>query len=477
MSAHALLEVHELSVQAGAAVLLQPLSFALNSGECLVIVGESGAGKSLLAQAIMGQLPPPLTAQGRVQVGGMGSPANEPHWLQRLWGRALALLPQEPALALSPLRTTYQQLNEVFRLVAGLPALEAHSTTQTVLANTGLTHAATAYPWQLSGGMAQRAVTAMALAGGARAIMADEPTKGLDVAWRQVFADTLLEALRGGACAVVITHDMQLAQQLGGQLMVMQQGRVVEQGHTRQVLAAPAHPFTQALVQASPERWDALPIPAVPDAPAFPGNSEPLLSLSGVSKRWTDRPSLFTDMSLEVHAGERLALTGPSGCGKSTLGQIMLGLVKPDSGQVNRHPALHAHAFQKLYQDPVKSFPPKQTLHAHLLAVTKLHRVHWQTVTAWMDRLQLSEQVLARPASQVSGGELQRVALLRTLLAKPAFVFADEPTSRLDPITQRHTVALLCEVLSDSQAALVLVTHDPALARAVSKRFISLGEC
>jgi peptide/nickel transport system ATP-binding protein len=464
-----LLSVDQLAVDAAGTCLLQPVSFALGSGDCMVIVGESGAGKSLLAQAIMGQLPAALSARGQLNILGERSLAAAPHLRQRRWGRTLALLPQEPALALSPLMAIGEQLNEVHRWVAGQDVHAAAAATRQALSACGLHEAAALHPWCLSGGMAQRAAMAVALAGGAQIVLADEPTKGLDDVWRQACADTLLGRLRQGACAVVITHDLALARQLGGRILVMQQGQVVEQGDTAGVLAAPRHAFTRALRDACPAHWPAL--PAMKARPQDP----PLLRLQQVSKRWAGPAHLFSGLSLEVRAGERHALTGPSGCGKSTLGQIMLGLVRPDSGEVMRQPGLHPHAFQKLYQDPVKAFPVHQTLHDHLRQVSQRHRGDWTQVLHWLARLQLSERLLQRPAAQVSGGELQRVALLRALIARPAFVFADEPTSRLDPLSQQQTLALLCEVLAEREAALVLVTHDQALARAVSDRPLLLG--
>lgn len=169
-----------------------------------------------------------------------------------------------------------------------------------------------------------------------------------------------------------------------------------------------------------------------------------------------------------------VAITGESGAGKTTFGNLLLGLSKPDAGTVTRAPGLARTAFQKLYQDPAAAFAPTVALRAALADVLALHRLRWDAVAPLLARLRLGEHLLDRLPSQVSGGELQRFALARVLLLKPALIFADEPTSRLDPITQQETLALLLEAAADSGCAVLLVTHDAEIARAVAQRCISL---
>ncbi len=169
-------------------------------------------------------------------------------------------------------------------------------------------------------------------------------------------------------------------------------------------------------------------------------------------------------------------MQGPSGTGKSTLGNVLLGLVAPDTGRVERSARLRPHAFQKLYQDPVGSFAPHISLAQSLRDAARLHRCDWKAVQQRLAQLRVPEDLLARKPDQVSGGELQRIALARVLVAQPALLFADEPTSRLDPITQQEAIQVLMGAVQETGAALMLVTHDPHLAAAVGTRTLDFAQ-
>ena len=459
-----LLAVEDLGIQVGGKHLLHGISFALRAGEALTLVGESGAGKSLLAQAIMGNLPPGLQATGRITLDGVATRADDAAARRALWGRKLALLPQEPSLALNPLARVAPQLAEVYRLLHRRTASAAATQAHQVLGDAGLGGAAHHYPWQLSGGMAQRAVAAVTLAGGAPVLMVDEPTKGLDAQWRDRMVALFRGVLASGGCLLTITHDLQVAHALGGQVIVLRHGVAVEQGDIGTVMAAPAHPFTRQLIAADPARW--LPF-------AQPAVGEPVVQASGISKAYGTQ-QLFAPMDLEVRSGERIAVQGPSGTGKSTLGNVLLGLLAPDSGRVERSARLRPHALQKLYQDPVGSFAPHISLAQSLRDAARLHRCDWKAVQRRLAQLRVPEDLLARKPEQVSGGELQRIALARVLTAQPALLFADEPTSRLDPITQQEAIETLLSATQETGAALMLVTHDAHLAAAVATRTLHL---
>ncbi|WP_295850224.1 ATP-binding cassette domain-containing protein [uncultured Xylophilus sp.] len=461
-----LLAVDNLGVRAGARTLLQPLSFALHPGECLVLLGESGAGKSLLAQAVMGTLPRALRATGGLVLAGRPLRAGDTAACRPLWGRTLALLPQEPSLALDPLGRLAPQLAEVHALVRGLDTDAADAAARQALDGAGLAAAARQYPWQISGGMAQRAATAIALAGGARVLLADEPTKGLDAHWRDRTVAALQAVQQAGGCTVVITHDLQVARALGGRLLVLQDGAVVESGDTAAVLAAPQHAFTRRLVAADPAAWPRRPAPA-----GAPG--APVLQARGLAKRFGAR-TLFEGIDLDLRTGQRWAVQGPSGTGKSTLGNVLLGLLPPDAGRIDRAPGLGRWALQKLYQDPVASFPPQVRLERVLRDAARRHGQPWSAVEDRLARLRLPDGVLGRRAAEVSGGELQRIALARVLAARPALLFADEPTSRLDPITQQEALQVLLDAIDETGSALLLVTHDDALAAAVGTDLLRL---
>ncbi|MGI3169934.1 ABC transporter ATP-binding protein [Pseudooceanicola sp. C21-150M6] len=460
-----LLKAEDITVSQGGTPILHPVSLRLEAGEPLVILGETGSGKSLLAQAIMGTLPRDLTARGRVALGDHLLDAARPEGFRPLWGRQIAVLPQEPWLSLDPLMRACGQVAEAHRLVRGLGTAEARAQAAGDLDRLGLTGAGPRYPHELSGGMAQRVAIAAARAGGARIVIADEPTKGLDAARRDEVADLLLAELARGGGLLVITHDLALARRIGGRMIVLRDGRVVESGPTGNVMAAPAQPYTRDLIAADPENWDRR-------KPAAAG--APVLTVTGLA---ADRggAELFSDLSFELTEGRMLGVTGPSGCGKSTLGDVALGLLRPAAGQVERAEGLAATAFQKLYQDPVAAFPRHRTLGRTLADVARRHGQSQARIDALMPRLGLAPVLLTRRPDAVSGGELQRLALLRLLLVRPKFIFADEPTSRLDPITQKQVIDLLCETATTEGCAIMLVSHDPALVARTAEQVLPIG--
>ncbi|RYH01605.1 ABC transporter ATP-binding protein [Salipiger sp. IMCC34102] len=460
-----LLKASNITVSQDGTPILEPVSLRLEAGEPLVILGETGSGKSLLAQAIMGTLPRDLAARGQVALGDHLLDAARPVGFRALWGRQIAVLPQEPWLSLDPLMRVQSQVTEAHRLVNGKPVAEARTQASADLDRLGLTGAGHRYPHELSGGMAQRVAIAAARAGGARIVIADEPTKGLDAARRDDVADLLLAELARGGGLLVITHDLALARRIGGQMIVLRKGQVVEEGPTAAVMAAPSQAYTRELIAADPENWK-------PRTKQAAGSA--VLTATGLAAgRGGTR--LFSDVSFDLSEGEILGVTGPSGCGKSTLGGVVLGLIDAADGVVNRADGLKATAFQKLYQDPVAAFPRHRTLARTLDDVARRHGQALGRIEELLPRLGLSPALLSRRPDAVSGGELQRLALLRLLLVRPSLIFADEPTSRLDPITQKQVIDLLCETARSEGCAIMLVSHDPALVSRTADKMLSLG--
>lgn len=198
-----------------------------------------------------------------------------------------------------------------------------------------------------------------------------------------------------------------------------------------------------------------------------------VVSVAGVSKRFGAQ-QLFVDVSADIGRGEFVAVTGPSGSGKTTFGNIVLGLLKADGGTVRRADGLARTAFQKIYQDPAAAFAPTVTLRRSLQDLVALHRLSWAELSTLMERLRLPTALLDRLPSQVSGGELQRFSIARVLMLRPALIFADEPTSRLDPLTQQETLFLLREHARQHRCAVLLVTHDPDIAANLAQRQIRL---
>ncbi|OYO26766.1 ABC transporter ATP-binding protein [Janthinobacterium sp. PC23-8] len=448
--------------------IVDGVSLRVAAGGALTLLGESGSGKSLLAQAIMGTLAPGLRAEGAIVIGGERFDAADQHSRRRLWGRALALLPQEPWLALDPTMRVCQQVAETHELVAGKAPKAAREAALRDLAQLGLQDAALRYPHQISGGMAQRVAFLATHAAGAKLLIVDEPSKGLDSGKRGELLAMLRAAQADGMAVLCITHDVWLARALGGDIAVMLDGAVIEQGAAQQLLSRPEHTYTRALLAADPASW---PVRSVRHGLHAPGE---LVAQAGKVAKSFGKQRLFDGISFDIHRGEVVAITGDSGAGKTTFGNLLLGLLQPDAGTVTRAAGLARTAFQKLYQDPAAAFAPGVKLRTALADVLALHGLQWQAVPPLLARLRLGEQLLDRLPSQVSGGELQRFALARVLLLQPALIFADEPTSRLDPVTQQETLNLLLEAAGDSGCAVLLVTHDEHIARAVAQRRVSL---
>lgn len=461
-----LLQAEDISVRDGATQLLAAVSFHLQPGKPLVVLGETGSGKSLLAQAVMGTLPPELHASGQVTLDHRTLNVNRPQDFCRCWGREMAVLPQEPWLSLDPLMRAGKQIAETHRLVRGLSPGAAQSRSIQDLMDLGLQDAAKHYPHQLSGGMAQRVAIAAARAGGARIVIADEPTKGLDAARRDDVADLLLGEMGDDGGLLVITHDLTLAQRMGGDLLVLKNGHVVETGNTAAVFTAPQASYTRDLLAADPATW------SPPQRTLRDGT--PVVQTEALAVQ-RGQQTLFNDLSLTIPAGGIYGVSGPSGCGKSSLGDALLGLIPPMLGRIVRRKGLAPTAFQKLYQDPVAAFPRRQSLGRSLQDVVHIAGSTPQRVDALLARLSLEPVLLKRRPEAVSGGELQRLALLRLLLVQPAFIFADEPTSRLDPITQASVIALLSEIAEQEGVAIMLVSHDPFLIRNTADNVLSLG--
>lgn len=464
------LTVERAVVRHGSATLADVFDLRLDAGRPLTIVGESGSGKSVLAHALMGTLPAELTAAGAMTIGEDRFDLADGTGRRHLWGRHLALLPQEPALALDPTMRVRGQVAE------GAPGWRprdpvALRVADERLAGLGLAGAGTAYPHTLSGGMAQRVAYAAATIGGARILIVDEPSKGLDPDSLDRLADLLTAHVADGGVLLTITHDLRLARRLGGDVLVMREAAVVESGPVAQVLTEPEHAYTQRLLAAEPAHWT---FPWMRSAAPERVTAEPIVTASGISKAY-GAASVFEDVSLEIRPGARWAVTGPSGVGKTTLGNALLRLTSVDRGSVTHEPSVGGGRLQKLYQDPALSFPPRVPLEVALRDVLRRHGLPAKRLQDLIEEVGLPFEILRRRPGQVSGGELQRIAIVRAMLLQPALIFGDEPTSRLDLATQATTMDTLMSEVTESGCALLLVTHDPELAAATTEHELRLG--
>lgn len=454
------IDIVNLRVSSAAGPIVSGLNLTIDHGETVTILGETGSGKSILARAILGALPPELDYSGQVWVDGVPTLQCQKTTQQKLWSHTLTMLPQEPWYALNPLKTVKNQASEVWRFVSGKKRQTADQLAAEALHNVGLDNAQQKRPHELSGGMAQRAVFVMASAGEADIFIADEPTKGLDASRKNTIVNLLKQQARKG-CLLTITHDVEVAAALGGRIIVMKNGQVVEEGKAQQVLSSPVHNYTRDLINSLPSQWP----PLSPQTMLH----QPFLVADNLSCKRGDK-TVFSGMSFQLNQGETVGLQGDSGCGKSSLGDILLGFLPVESGEVNYMEPITRTEKLKLYQDPPSAFAPNVTLGELLNELVALHKLDTGAISPFMKQLGLSEKLLQRQATQVSGGELQRFALLRILLMRPKFIVADEPTSRLDPITAKQVTQLLVSTCKSIGCTLLLISHDPELLNKVCDR-------
>ena len=456
--------IENLTIKAGKQRLVDGLSLTLKQGETLTVLGETGAGKSVLAQAILGDLPVGFSVSGSVTVNGLDMLRMSAQSRRKLWGRTMVMLPQEPWQALSPLKTILQQVAEVGRCLFAKPKKLALQHARQSLADLGLQSALNKVPAQISGGMAQRTVFACAQATGASILLADEPTKGLDTACR----DDLVAQLQYHASTgtlLTITHDVEVARQLGGNIVVMRQGCVEETGRADEVLANPASDYGQEFLRAAPQHW--------PDASHTNAAFADLVTIKNLSIE-RGQQTLFSNLQLVLGEGEVVGFYGPSGCGKTSLADALLGLLSC-RGDIHFHQPLLRHQKLKLYQDPPSAFAAHVPLLSLLEDVLKRHNISRDRIGPMCRELGLAQSLLNRTVQQVSGGELQRIALLRALLLRPKLLVADEPTSRLDPITSRNITQLLIAKCREMHCTLIFISHDRVQLEKVCHRIIDVA--
>ena len=506
-----LLDVDDLhvafSTRAGIVEALRGVSITVAAGETLGIVGESGSGKSVTAYAATRLLDAAgRITKGTIRFGGEDVTRLNPRAMRALHGGAISMIFQNPRAALNPIRTVGRQIADVLAAHGRISAGEARDRALQLLRDVQIREPEKrldAYPHELSGGMCQRVMIAMAIACRPALLIADEPTTGLDVTTQKTVMDLLarLTADRGMA-TVLITHDLGLAARYCGRVCVMEQGRVVEEADPVSLFRHPAHPYTRRLVAASPTATstiadlvtDDAPVRSEPASlpPATPG-TPPLLDVQGLVKRYPGGITAVDGVSFALERGASLGLVGESGSGKSTISRLVARLIDVTDGQVlfdgrsigdiparDFHRAPERREIQLVFQDPTDSLNPRfsafdSIAHPLLrLAGMRPGDALRRRVEDCAARAGLGGDLLGRFPHQMSGGQKARVGIARAIACAPRLLILDEPTAALDVSVQAVILQLLDRLRREEGLAFLFVSHDLNVVRMMCERTIVL---
>jgi microcin C transport system ATP-binding protein len=498
-----LLRVEGLRVAFGATEVVHGVSFDLRAGQAVALVGESGSGKTVTAQALLRLLPEARVA-GQALWQEQDLLTLSEHELRRIRGQDIAFVFQEPMTALNPVLPVGQQIAEVLRLKRAIAPADAAKQAIELIASMGLDEAprrARAYPHQLSGGQRQRVMIAMAMAGQPKLLLADEPTTALDVGVRA----QILELLQGlarqqGLAVLLITHDLPLVRRFADQVLVMQNGHLVEAGDTERVFTQPQHAYTRMLLQSRPQA-DALAAAPKADAQVLVQAQDVSVSYAVPLPGWAGwlRSRTFVAVAgvgFTLRRGHTLGVMGESGSGKSTLALAVLGLL-PCSGQLSvcgqtwaqpggqQNRSLRQR-IQVVFQDPFSSLSPRLTVleivgeglrvhHAALTPAQRRDRVLQALIEVGLTCADAPEgDLLNRYPHEFSGGQRQRLAIARALVVQPEVLVLDEPTSALDVTVQAQVLQLLQRLQRQRALSYLLITHDVAVIAAMAHEVLVL---
>lgn len=499
-TASPLLSVHGLEVSFGGHAAVCGLDLRVLPGQTVAVVGESGSGKSTTAAAILGLLPPGgrITA-GRVMFDGADISAADRRTMRSIRGREIGYVPQDPMSNLNPVWKVGFQIREAVR--ANTSDRRTRQRAVELLATAGMPDPATQarrYPHQLSGGMCQRALIAIALAGRPRLLIADEPTSALDVTVQRQVLDHLQRLTTElGTALVLITHDLALAAERAESIVVVHRGVVVESGGAQTILRSPQHEYTRRLVAAAPAvtvRRAARTRPRIAERAQQTEGTDAILVASGLTKVYREsrgapwRRSEFRavdTVSFRLSRARTLAIAGESGSGKSTLARMVLGLLSPTAGTVvfdgtrvdDAMPRNAGLAFrrrvQPVFQNPYSSLDPMYPVFRAIEEPLRIHRVgdrrqRAQAVHDLVDQVALSSSVLDRLPRELSGGQRQRVAIARALALRPEVLVCDEAVSALDVLVQAQILDLLADLQTELGLAYLFISHDLAVIRQIA---------
>ncbi|MGX9690340.1 ABC transporter ATP-binding protein [Achromobacter anxifer] len=500
-----LLAVEGLSVEFGPRGqpyrAVKSLDFTIGRGETVALVGESGSGKSVTALSILRLIE---RAGGRIAAGvARFMPRDgrevdlfklEESALRRVRGNEISMVFQEPMTSLNPVMTVGDQLAEVYLLHQDISRAQAWKQAEAMLAAVKMSEPErrmTQYPGDLSGGMRQRVMIAMALACRPQLLIADEPTTALDVTVQAEIIDLIRDLQREVGMAVLfITHDMGVVAEIADRVVVMRHGDKIEENETAALFGAPSQSYTRDLLASVPKLGDGSPGEA-----ALQGRPV-VLEVAGLAKRFPVKAGAFGKVVANVHAvegvsfalraGETLALVGESGSGKSTTGRLLMKLVQPTEGAIrlagqdvthmkpDQMREMRRH-IQMIFQDPYASLNPR--LHAWDLVSEPL-KVHGELsreqrrerAAQLLERVNLPREFLDRYAHQFSGGQRQRLCIARALSVNPKVIVADEPVSALDVSVQARVIELMKELQAEMDLSYLFISHDMAVVEKVSHR-------
>ena len=505
-----LLAFDDVDLRIGESEILRGIDFSVRAGTTLGIVGESGSGKSMTALSVMRLLPRGAALSGSIRFGGRDLARLDERELQRVRGREIGMVFQEPMTALNPLKTIGSQVTESIRLHGAreggekrgaLTREEAETRARRTLERVGLPAARVSpdrYPHELSGGQRQRVVIAIAIACRPRLLIADEPTTALDVTTQAAILDLLRELREEEELALVlISHDLAVVAGMADELLVMKGGEIVDAGSFGTVFSTRSAPYARSLLEAT--AWH-------PSGDGRRAKGGELLVVDDLVVGYPSGPRrlfgarerhLAVDgVSLRVGAGESVGLVGESGCGKSTLARALLGLTSIDAGLIRFRgetmvgneakgvvvPRALRREVQVVFQDPYGSFDPRQRVERlvaeplHLLE-SKPDRVERRAIVAAMlARVGIGREALDRYIHEFSGGQRQRIAIARALVIEPSLVVLDEAVSALDVSVRAQVLALLDELAADEGLAYLFISHDLSVVRSVTDRVLVMRD-
>jgi peptide/nickel transport system ATP-binding protein len=482
--------VRDLTIRFGDKAVVSGASLDVLPGEIVGIVGESGSGKTLLGRSLLRLLPPDAAVSGQIRLAGRDVLGLSPSAMRALRGADVGLVFQEPLTALNPALTVGRQLTEALMLHRGLSRSAAESKSCDMLARVGFSDPAAtlrSYPHESSGGMRQRIMLAEVMLLRPQLLIADEPTTALDSLNQHDVLELMHELAReAGTAILLISHDLGLVASHASRLIVMQSGRIVEQGEAAAIIAQPRELYTRALLDALPRRRH---------LPSRPTDERCALQLEQLDVRYTKsagplrRPEhvhAVRGVTLTVRKGETVGLVGQSGSGKSSIARTILGLEQVHAGTIRidgidlseltrRDP--RRRAIGMVFQDPYSSLDPRMRIAESIsepLRGLEGERECRRRVAAALEDVALPADFATRFPHQLSGGQRQRVVIARALIARPQLLLADEPCAALDMTIQTQVLALLRRLQAEHGFGCLFVSHDLALVEEVAHRVVVL---